>query len=115
MSVLSEIDVVVPRFREMLIDKRTARALSPDPRLLTVGQADLQCRDNLLRDPVLQLEHIVQVAVKPVRPHMAAVKAVDQLRRQPDAVAALSDTALQHVADAQEAADLARVPGLALE
>src|SRR5215472_8052665 len=103
MSVSSEIDVVVPSFREMLINKRTARTLSPDPRLLAVGQSDLQCRDNLLRDLVLQLEHVVQVAVKPVGPHMAAVEAVDQLRRQPDAVAALSDAALQHVADAQDA------------
>src|SRR5882757_5498584 len=115
MSVPAEIDVIVPSLREMLIDKRTARALSPNPRLLAVGQADFQCRDNLLRYPVLQLEHVVQVAIKPIRPHMAAVQAVDQLRRQPDAVAALSDAALQHVANAQDAADLADVFGLVLE
>src|SRR5215831_21263460 len=99
MSVLSEIDVIVPSFRELLIDKRTARAFSPNPRLLATGQADLWCSDNLLRDPVLQLENVVEVAVKPIRPHVAAVQAVDQLCRQPDMVAALSDAALQHVAD----------------
>src|SRR5262245_27766259 len=115
MRVLSEIVVVIPSFREMLIGERTARALSPDPRLLSIGQADLQCRDNLLRNLVLQLEYVVQVAVKPVGPHMAAVEAVDQLRRQPDAVAAHSDAALQHVADAQDTADLADVSGLSLE
>src|SRR5690348_11005245 len=100
MSVPSKIDVIVPSFREMLIDKRTARAPSPNPCLLTVSQTNLQRRGNLLRDPVLDLEHVIQVAIKPIRPHMATVQAVDQLCRQPDAVAALSDGALQHVTDA---------------
>src|SRR5262249_13542241 len=115
MSVLAELGVIAFSLREMLIGKWTARALSPNPRLLAEGQADLQGRDDLLRDLVLQLEHIVQVAVEAVRPGMAAIEAVDQLRRQPDAVAALSYTALQHVADTQKAADLANVFGLALE
>ena len=67
------------------------------PRLFALGQPDLHlgCQDE--GDFVLDGENVVDGAVIAFRPEVRAVVGVDQLRRDPDAVAALANAALQNV------------------
>jgi hypothetical protein len=71
-------------------------------------------RDQLLlerdRDPgcdlVLQSEQIARVAVEALGPQMRAGRGIDQLGIDADLIARPLDATLQHIADAQLAADL---------
>jgi len=57
----------------MLVDQRAARAFAPDPRFFAKRQLDLERGDDVLRYPVLKLEHVAEVPFEAVCPHMAAV------------------------------------------
>src|SRR5262252_6955498 len=93
----------------MLVHQRTARTCAPYPRLFSIRQPNLERGDDVLRYPVLKREHVVEVALETVGPHMAAVQAVDQLCRQSYAIAGLADAPLQHMADAERSPDFADV------
>ena len=67
--------------------------------------ATLSCRAKTSSDAVLEA----------VGPDLRAVAGVDQLDRDADAAAGLADAALQHIAHAQNSADLLRRRRLALE
>ena len=67
------------------------------PRLFTLDQLDLHLRGQDEGDFVLDGENIVHGAVVAFRPKVRAIHRVDQLCRDPDAVAALANAALQHV------------------
>jgi hypothetical protein len=71
-------------------------------------------RDNRARDLVLDRENVVQLAVVPLSPAVGAGHGIDELRRDPDAVAAPPDAAFQHVTCAQLPADLSEIDRLAL-
>src|SRR5215471_11725400 len=96
----------------MLIHQRAARAFAPHSRLFAKRQPNLERGDDVLRNPVLKLEHVVEVALETVGPHMAAVQAVDQLRRQSHSFAGLTNAPFQHIASAEYSPDFAYVPRL---
>ena len=66
-------------------------------------------------DLVLNREHVFHVAVKSLRPDVAAVVSGDQLAGDADAVAGLADTAFEDVRHTESLGDLANVGVLALE
>src|SRR6516165_2914202 len=99
----------------MLIHQRAARAFAPHSRLFAKRQPNLERGDDVLRNPVLKREHVVEVTLETVGPDMAAVQAVDQLCRQSYAIAGLADAPLQHMPDAEHSPDFADVPRLSLE
>src|SRR5262252_6014047 len=99
----------------MLVHQRTARTCAPHSRLFAKRQPDLERGDDILRNPVLKREHVVEVALETVGPHMAAVQAVDQLCRQSYAIAGLSHAPFQHMPDAEHSPDFADIPRLSLE
>src|SRR6516225_11447573 len=99
----------------MLIHQRAARAFAPHSRLFAKRQPNLERGDDVLRNPVLKREHVVEVALETVGPHMAAVQAVDQLCRQSHAIASLAHAAFQDIASAEHSTDFADVPRLTPE
>src|SRR5499427_822225 len=99
----------------MLVHQRTARTCAPYPRLFSIRQPNLERGDDVLRDPVLKREHVVEVALETVGPDMTAVQAVDQLCRQSYAIAGLAHAPFQHMPHAEYSPDFADVPGLSLE
>src|SRR6516165_2285676 len=99
----------------MLVHQRAARALAPHPHLLAKRQSNLERGDDVLRYPILKREHVVEVAFETVGPDMAAIQAVDQLRRQPHPIASLANAPFQHIASAEHTPDFADVPRLSLE
>ncbi len=70
--------------------------------------------DDFSRDLILQFKYIGELAVVAVGPDVIAGRGIDQLRGDPHAVAALADTAFQHVAHAKLARGALHVDGLAL-
>ena len=62
---------------------------------------------------VLKLEHIVQQAIEAVGPEMRAVCCIDQLRGDAHPTSGLAHAAFEHVANAELAADLLHIDGLA--
>src|SRR5256714_12261768 len=99
----------------MLVHQRAARAFAPHPHFFAKRQPDLERGDDVLRYPILKLEHVVEVALETVGPHMAAVQAVDQLCRQSHSIAGLAHAPFQHIPDAERSADFADVPCLPSE
>src|SRR6516225_3957699 len=93
----------------MLIHQRAARAFAPHSRLFAKRQPNLERGDDVLRNPVLKLKHVVEVALETVGPHMAAVQAVDQLCRQSYSIAGLAHAPFQHMPDAEYSPDFADV------
>ena len=75
------------------------------PRLFGWAERDLERVDDPVRDVVLDLEDIGQIAVVAVGPEMRAVGRVDELRRDPHAIAGAADRAFEHRAHAKLAAD----------
>src|SRR5207253_3730476 len=78
-------------------------------------QPDLERGDDVLGYAVLKLEHVVKVALETVGPDMAAVQAVDQLRRQSHPIGGLANAPFQHIASAEYSPDFADVPRLSPE
>jgi hypothetical protein len=74
----------------------------------------LDCADDMLRDIVLHGEQIFQHAVVAVRPDMLAGLGLDQLTGDADTPLRDAHTALEHVANAEIARDLAHVGRLVL-
>src|SRR5262249_23788049 len=109
MSMPGEVDIEESRFVEVLIYQRAARTFAPDPRIFAKRQPNLERGDDVLRYPVLKLEHVVEVALETVCPHMAAVQAVDQLSRQSHTIASLANAPFQHIASAELSPDFANV------
>src|SRR6516165_10635752 len=99
----------------MLVNQRAARTRAPYPRLFAKRQPNLERGYDVLRNPVLKREHVVEVALETVGPDMAAVQAVDQLCRQSHTIAGLAHAAFQHMPDAEYLPDFADVPRLSLE
>src|SRR4029077_14825333 len=77
--------------------------------LFAIGQLNMHfgCEDE--GDFVLDGENIVQGAVVTFGPEMRTVYCVDQLRRDPDAVPALANAALQNVSHAELLRRLANI------
>ena len=115
MSVLGKVDVQTSTLGEILVNQRTAGAFAPHPRLFAKRQLYLKRGYDVLRYPILKLEHVVEVALETVGPHMAAVQAVDQLCRQSHSIAGLAHAPFQHIPDAKYSADFAYVPCLPFE
>src|SRR6478672_7367817 len=69
--------------------------------------------DHLLRDLVLQIENVLQRAVKPVRPEVRAGRNVNELSGDPQAGSRLAHAAFEHIPHAEFATDLFDVDGLA--
>src|SRR5258705_13893647 len=99
----------------MLVHQRAARAFAPHPHFFAKRQPDLERGDDVLRYPVLKLEHIVEVALETVCPDMAAVQGVDQLCRQSHPIAGLANAPFQHIANTTYSPDFADVPRLSFE
>ena len=77
------------------------------PALAMLGGQELgpDAADDAGRDLVLDGEDVVERPVVALGPEVGAGGGIDQLRGHPDAVAGLADAALEHVADAELAAD----------
>ena len=60
---------------------------------------------NGFADLVLYYENILKLTIVPLRPDMAATRAIDELGRDPQAIALASDTAFQNVTYAKITAD----------
>src|SRR6516165_11579425 len=99
----------------MLVHERAARALVVHPCFFAKRQPNLKRGHDVLRYPILKLEHVVEVALETVGPHMAAVQAVDQLCRQSHTIARLAHAAFQDIASAEHSTDFADVPRLTPE
>ncbi|MEZ5864551.1 MAG: hypothetical protein R3D25_10985 [Geminicoccaceae bacterium] len=85
------------------------------PRQCPLMCTDLRChgRHDRPGQLVLQVEQVGHRPVPAVGPDMAAVRGVDELGRQPQAVAGAADRALDDIAHAQLARDLPHVSGRA--
>lgn len=77
-------------------------------------QGRLDRADHVLGDAVLQVEHVGRRAIEPVGPQMRAGDGVDQLPGDAQPIAAAANATLEHIADAEVAADLADIDRLAL-
>jgi hypothetical protein len=66
----------------------------------------LEGAGDVRRDPVLQLEHFIELAVEVIGPKMGTALGVDQLTSDAEARAGLAHTTLEDVAHAELAADL---------
>jgi hypothetical protein len=88
--------------------------LAPRAFDLGVTERRLDHPRNADGDVILQFEHIFELTVEAVGPEMRPAQRVDQLRRDAHPVSALSHRAFEHVADAELAADLLHIDGLAL-
>ena len=77
------------------------RPLADKPVPLAARQRQFQRIHDLPRQFVLDVEYVGELAIEPVRPDMSAGHRIDQLRRDPNAVARLPNAALQNVADAE--------------
>ena len=70
--------------------------------------------DDVLGDPILKLEDVVERALIALGPEMAARLRVDELSGDAHAVRRLADAAFEHIAHAQVAADLLHIARPAL-
>ena len=89
-------------------------AATGDPCFFGRAQLNLERSNDLLREFVLHGEDIREVAIKAVGPDVCAARSIDKLAGNAHPVARLADTAFQHVAHAEFAADLLHVDRLAL-
>ena len=86
------------------------RACAIDLGLLDAG---LDGADHAFGHRVLQLEHVFQRAIEFLRPKMRAGRGFDQLPGDAHATAGFANAALKHIANAEFAADLLDIDGLA--
>jgi hypothetical protein len=70
---------------------------------------------DVLRYLVLKLEHVVEVALEAVCPHMTAVQTVNQLCRQSHSIAGLAHAPFEHITGAKDSPNFAYVTRLSLE
>src|SRR6266436_2154704 len=110
-----KLNVQGPAFEEMLVDQRATRAFAPHSRLFAKRQPNFERGHDVLRYSILKLEHVVEVALETVGPHMAAVQAVDQLCGQSHSIAGLAHAPFQHIPDTKCSADFAYVSCLPFE
>ncbi len=82
---------------------------------LVDAQRDLQGVGDRAGDVLLDGEHVVEFAVEGAGPELKAVRRLDQLGGDAQAVAGLAHAALQHMGHPQLLADQLQVGGLALE
>src|SRR6266478_81287 len=61
----------------------------------------IDCADDVIGNTVLQLENVVECALKPISPDMPARRRLDQLPGDPHPPASTPDTPLQYVAHTQ--------------
>ena len=101
-AVIQPLDPQVPRF-----DVRRGGVAQAG--LLALGEPDLHLGRQPEGDLVLHREDIVDAAVVALRPQVSAARRIDQLGGNSDAVADFADAALEHVADAELARDVADV------
>ena len=78
-------------------------------------ELDLERGDDRLRDLVLQREDVGKIAIVAFRPDVLVVRAVDQLRGDPHAIARFAHAAFEHVRDLELPRDLRQVDVLAFE
>src|SRR6516164_4926991 len=97
-----------------IVGSEVGRRATARPRGFGRLQRRLDDAGDARSDLVLKLEDIFQRAVEMIRPQMRPGARVDQLAGDADPIAALAYRALEHVADAQFAADLLHVDVLAL-
>ena len=83
--------------------------LTPTADVLCRIKLWLDRRDYTFGNLVLDCEDVVEIAVIALGPQMIASRSVDKLSRNPKAVAALSDRAFEHVADAKLASHLLHI------
>src|SRR5262249_26758852 len=57
-------------------------------------------------DPVLQIEDILQPAIKAIGPEVGATRGINELARNSNAVGSLAHAAFEHIADAKFTPDL---------
>jgi hypothetical protein len=84
-------------------------------RLLLTAELELQRVDVVGRDLVLDLEHVLHLAVVALGPDLIAVGRVVELRGDAEVLACGADAAFQHRLHLQRLADPPHVTGLALE
>lgn len=72
-----------------------------------------ECANHAARHLVLQIEDIVELAVKPVRPKMGTRRGFDQLPGNANSIAGFAHTAFEHIPNTQLAPDLPDVDSLA--
>src|SRR5258708_515909 len=99
----------------MLVSQRAAGSFAPHTRLFAKRQANFERGDDVLRYLVLKFEHVVEVALETVGPHMAAVQAVDQLCRQSHSIAGLAHAPFEHITGAKHPPNFPYVSRLSLE
>jgi len=75
-----------------------APAQSP---LLSRGERNRECADDLLDHLVLGRKDVGEIAIESLGPEMTAGRCIDELRRDAHAVAGLAHTALEHEAHAK--------------
>ena len=85
---------------------QTLRRLAPSARAFRLHHPRLDRRDHVPDDLVLQREQFREVAVVALGPEVMAGLGLDELSGHPDAVPRAPGAALEHVADAELAADL---------
>ena len=73
---------------------------------LSIGQFEVERNSDAAGDVVLQCEQIADIAVELLRPQMCIRLGIDQLSVDAHFAARPPDASLEHIADAQLAADL---------
>ncbi len=66
------------------------------------------------RDPVLQIENIVERTLETIGPQLRAGDGIDQVTADPEPIAAFAHRAFEQISHAELAADLLHIHGLAL-
>src|SRR6188472_3532680 len=68
---------------------------------VTGRELEFQRRDDRVRELVLEIEDVAEVAIVALSPEMKAGRSIDQLGIDPDAFSCSSGAAFQHVSDTQ--------------
>src|SRR6185295_6509294 len=108
-------DVVLARHQVELVRLGVGGPALLDCFFLLGQKFQLQCRNDRLRDFVLQRENVVELAIVALGPHMTARSAIDQLGGDANATAGLAHAALEQMAHLELPRSLWRIDMLALE
>ena len=103
-----------PRHEEELVGLGVRRGALLDGRTLLGQELEFERCDDGLRDVVLDGEDVVERAVVALRPDLRVGGRLEQLRRDPHAIAGLAHAALEDVRDLEGPRDLGRRDRLAL-
>ena len=107
------LEPVIPSLEVRLVRAKVG-CVTPERRGLR-GKLDPESRGDGLRDLILHREDVRHLAVVALRPEMKTIGDLDELRRDPDAVARLSNTPFQNVVDVEPPADLSEFDVLSAE